>query len=190
MLVLGVLLFMMPRALVSENATDHLSGNTVLIVRHAEKPEKGRELTAQGEARARAYVKYFEPFREDGLAFHVDALYAGADSGNSIRPRLTLEPLQHATGMPLHLDVETDNSPALVEELRNEPHGSHPLIAWRHGQIPKLLANFGASPAKILPNGRWPDDVYDWVIVLAFDGKGHLVSQQLVHEHLDISASN
>jgi hypothetical protein len=168
---------------------DHLANNTVLIIRHAEKPEKGRELTSQGEARARAYVSYFKSFKEEGFSFPVDAIYAGADSDNSIRPRLTLEPLSKATGMTLHTDIGTNNTAALVQELRSDTHGVHPLVAWRHSQIPSLLLAFGASPNDLLPNGKWPDSVYDWVIILSFDGKGHLVTQHLIHEHLKIDGN-
>jgi broad specificity phosphatase PhoE len=85
----------------AQSTANYLANNTVLIVRHAEKPESGTGLTPLGEARARLYAKYFEPFQEDGLSIPVDCLYAGADSKNSIRPRLTLEPLSKATGLPL-----------------------------------------------------------------------------------------
>lgn len=165
---------------------DHLSGNTVFIVRHAEKPPLGRELTPTGQARARAYIHYFEPFHDGGLNLRVNALYAGADSADSIRPRLTLEPLGHATGMPVDSSISTKDPDALVSLLRTQPHGNHPLIAWRHGSIPALLTAFGASP-DLIPGGKWPNDTYDWVIVLTFDSAGHLHSQRLVKEHLTLN---
>ena len=163
---------------------NHLAGDTVLIIRHAEKPVTGSGLTEQGEARARAYVQYFEPFREQNINLKVDALYSGADSYNSLRPRLTLEPLSKATGIPLHSTVNTKHPEDLVAQLKSEAHGHTPLIAWRHGQIPALLRAFGASPEKLLPDGVWPDDVFDNVIILRFDQAGHLTSQKLVHEIL------
>jgi hypothetical protein len=166
---------------------NYLANNTVLIVRHAEKPLKGRTLTPQGEARAKAYVQYFQHFHSGNLAFAVDGLYAGADSEESMRPRLTLEPLHAATGMDLHSDIGTKESPKLVTELRTTRHGTHPLISWRHGQIPSLLEAFNASPAKLLPEGKWPDDVFDWVIILHFDTNGTLDSQTLVHEDLAVA---
>ena len=65
-----------------------------------------------------------------------------------------LEPLSKATGMPLHTKVGTKDSEALVLELKTEGHGQHPLIAWRHGDIPSLLTAFGAeaqlSSAKLI----------------------------------------
>jgi hypothetical protein len=168
-------------------APNYLANNTVLIVRHTEKPVTGNGLTPLGEERARLYAKYFEPFHEEGLSISVDCLYAGADSENSIRPRLTLEPISRATGLPLHLNIGTKDSEGLVRELQTEPHGPHPLIAWRHGEIPTLLMAFGASPDKLLPKGQWPDDVFDWVVVLTMGPDGHLLSARLIHEQLKIA---
>lgn len=165
---------------------DFLANNTVLIIRHAEKPASGAELTPAGEARAQAYAHYFEPFQEDNLHVTVDALYAGADSESSYRPRLTLEPLSRATGIKVNASVSTKEPIRLVSLLRSEPHGRHPLIAWRHGQIPALLDAFHV-PASLLPSGKWPDDTYDWVIVLHFDDSGRLQREELVKEHLRVA---
>jgi hypothetical protein len=173
----------------AQSARNYLADNTVLIIRHAEKPESGTGLTSLGEARAKSYVKYFEPFQEKGLSVHVDSLYAGADSQKSMRPRLTLEPLSKATGLLLHDAVGTKDSEALVRELREEAHGSHPLIAWRHSEIPALLSAFGASSERLLPNGKWPDNVFDWVVVLSFKPDGQLASAKLIQERLKVSAS-
>ncbi len=174
---------------VAPRAQDHLADNTVLLIRHAEKPASGPMLSGQGVARAKAYATYFEPFHEDGLRFAVDALYAGADSDNSNRPRLTLEPLGKSAGLPLHLDVGTKEPDKLVALLRSDTHGIHPLIAWRHGQIPALLNSFGADPDTLLPGGRWPDEVYDWVIVLRFDHAGRLAGQSRIIESLHIDGA-
>ena len=173
----------------TQSARNYLADNTVLIIRHSEKPEVGTGLTPIGEARAQLYIKYFQPFQEEGLSVPVDCLYAGADSQSSIRPRLTLEPLSKATGLPLHLKVGTKDSEALVLQLKTEAHGRHPLIAWRHGEIPALLRAFGASPEKLLPDGKWPDDVFDWVILLTTGPDGQLSSARLIREHLKMPVS-
>jgi hypothetical protein len=173
----------------AQEARNNLANNTVLLIRHSEKPETGIGLTSQGQARAQLYAKYFQPFQEEGLSILVDSLFAGADSASSIRPRLTLEPLSKASGLPLHQKIGTKDSEVLVHELKTEPHGKHPLIAWRHGEIPALLAAFGAAPEKILPNGKWPDDVYDWVILLNIGPDGQLSSARLIHEHLTVTTS-
>lgn len=173
----------------SASAQDYLANNTVLIVRHAEKPPEATGqtgLTEAGRHRAEAYVKYFRPFREDGMSLRISALYAGADSASSIRPRLTLEPLSKASGMPLDSTISTKDPGSLLTFLRTQRHGDTPLICWRHGQIPALLTAFGIAPDSLLPAGKWPDDVYDWVLVLHFDDHGRPKSQKLVHETLQV----
>jgi hypothetical protein len=173
----------------AQPAQNYLANNTVLIVRHAEKPAEGTGLTTTGEARAQLYAKYFRPFREEGLSISADCLYAGTDSKSSVRPRLTLEPLSKATGLPLHLNVGTKDPEALVHELKTEAHGQHPLIAWRHGEIPALLTAFGIAPEKVIPNGKWPDDVFDWVIVITTGPDGLPGSAKLIHESLTVPPS-
>lgn len=174
------LLFCAP-ALVRAQA-DRLANATVLIVRHAEKPDEGSGLTAQGLARAQAYAHYFHPFVLDGHAVEMGVLYAAFDTKGSARPRLTLEPLSKATGLALDLRFSSDDPAALVKHLRDEAHAQPVLICWRHKRIPALLEAFGADAGTLLPQGKWPDAVYDRVIVLHFDAAGHLDRQSSVQE--------
>ena len=173
----------------AQETRNYLANNTVLIIRHSEKPDTGTGLNAAGETRARLYTKYFQPFEEEGLSIQVDSLYAGADSKSSMRPRLTLEPLSKSSGMPLHSNIGTKDSDTLVQKLKTEAHGQHPLIAWRHGEIPALLRAFGASPEKLLPNGQWPDEIFDWVIVLNIGVDGQLTSAKRIHQSLKLLGS-
>jgi hypothetical protein len=186
-LLIGSFLFSNPSP--AQQAQNYLANNTILIIRHSEKPDMGTGLNAAGEARARLYTKYFQPFQEEGLSIQVDGLYAGADSKNSFRPRLTLEPLSKSSGMPLHSNIGTKDSELLVQALKTEAHGQHPLIAWRHGEIPTLLAAFGASPQELLPNGQWPDEVFDWVIVLDMGPDGKLTSAKRIRQSLKLPVS-
>ena len=78
--------------------------------------------------------------------------------------------------------IARDTSEQLSRALAEKPHGEHVLIAWRHKKIPSLLKALGADPASLLPEGQWPDSVYDWVILLHFDATGHVDQQQLIHE--------
>jgi hypothetical protein len=165
-----------------QSTPSHLANATVLVIRHAEKPAKGATLTPEGEARAEKYVHYFHPFMLDGTPIAIDALYAGSDSADSIRPRLTLEPLSRATGLALNTEFSTSDPESLAHALATEQHGNHVLIAWRHKKIPALLAALGADPTHLLPQGTWPDEVYDWVILLHFDAAGRLDQQRIIHE--------
>jgi hypothetical protein len=166
----------------AQEARNHLAGSTVLVIRHAEKPAAGASLNPDGVARAGKYAHYFHPFVIDGTTIPINALYAGSDAPDSMRPRLTLEPLSHATGLPLNVKFSTSEPDALAHALAAEPHGDHVLIAWRHKRIPALLSALGADPTRLLPGGTWPDEVYDWVILLHYDVAAHVDRQQLIHE--------
>lgn len=170
----------------AQTLTNQLAKNTILIVRHAEKPAEGSGLTTMGEARARAYATYFHPFQDAGFHLTVSSLFAGADSAKSMRPRLTLEPLSHASGLPIQATISSKDPEALVHVLQEKAHGNNPLIAWRHGEIPALLQAFGVVPSSVLPNGKWPDDVFDWVIVLQCDAQGKVIAAKRIQETLQI----
>jgi hypothetical protein len=147
----------------------------ILIVRHAEKPESGMELSPAGLQRADAYTNYFRSFMVDSKPLSLDCLIATADSNNSHRPRLTLEPLSKSLGLPLDTRYRNTESGQLAAELQTRPHGRQILICWHHGQIPALLQALGADPAKLLPGGQWPDAVFSWVIQLHYDQEGRLM---------------
>jgi hypothetical protein len=184
-----VALWVMALALSAHAAGDSTTGladTTVLVVRHGEKPDSGPGLSPEGEARAQAYVTYFRPLMLDGVAFRPDMLVASADSKSSARERLTLTPLSQALKLPIDQRFADHEVQNLVAALSTESHGKSILIAWHHGQLGKLIKAFGADPKALLPGGKWPDDVFNWVVVLRFDHTGQLVpdSARVIEEKL------
>jgi hypothetical protein len=161
-----------------------LSDTVVLIIRHAEKPGSGDSLTSAGEERAKAYVHYFQSYTIDSKPITVDYLFAAADSKGSKRPRLTLTPLSQAAGLTIDQRFTNKQFQELANELRAKPHGRHMVICWHHGEIPALLEALGAKPEKLLPKGKWPEDVFGWVIQLRYDGKGQLAEAKRIKEDL------
>ncbi|WP_296736434.1 flagellar basal body-associated protein FliL [Mesorhizobium sp.] len=164
-----------------------LADTTVLIVRHGEKPDSGTGLSPAGEARAKAYVRYFQPLKlDDGTSFRPDTLVATADSADSARERLTLAPLAEAMKLPIDQRFADKDVKPLVKALESESHGKSILIAWHHGELGKLIKAFGADPKALMPKGEWPDDVFDWVVVLRFDHAGQLIpdSPHIMEEKL------
>lgn len=152
----------------------------VLLIRHAEKPGSGPGLGAAGEKRAQAYVRYFGDFRLDGVPTRIHSLVAAADSDRSNRSRLTLAPLGRALGLPVQQPYTNEDVENFAGWLALAPKDETTLVAWHHGELPRLLACLGADPDALLPHGNWPDDVYDWVIALRFDGQGRLVSAERI----------
>jgi len=167
-------------------ASPALCNAVILIIRHAEKPESGVELSPAGQKRAEAYVNYFKTFTLDSHPMRPDYLFATADSNGSHRPRLTIEPLSHALGLRIDDRFKNSDCKEMAGEIQSKFHGKCILIAWHHGEIPQLLQALGADPATLLPKGKWPSEVFGWMIELSYDGEGRLIqsSSKRVNENL------
>ncbi|PTT68938.1 flagellar basal body-associated protein FliL [Pseudomonas sp. HMWF007] len=160
--------------------TDHpthsgLRNATVLIIRHAEKPAEGSALNARGEQRAAAYVDYFNPLKLDGQTLTPQRLIAAGDVPESSRSRLTLTPLAQRLNLVIEQPYVNGDLHQLVKLLRKSNQAQTVLIAWHHGHINKLLKAFGGDPTALMGQEKWPDDVFDWLIVLRFDENGRLI---------------
>jgi hypothetical protein len=167
-------------------AAPPLANAVILIIRHAEKPLSGPGLTLAGQQRAEDYVSFFKNYQIDSHPLHLDHLIAAADSKRSERPRLTLLPLSAALHLPIDTRFHSKDISALTKALQSKPNGKIILICWHHEEIPDILRSLGADPTALLPNGSWPNNVYNWVIVLRYDKNGHLLATEAQHisEHL------
>jgi hypothetical protein len=161
-----------------------LNGATVLIIRHAEKGNKGSDLSKAGEKRAKAYVGYFSNFTVDLKPIKLDCLFATADSKQSHRARLTIEPLSKALGLPINASFENTQTKELAASLQTNSPNRNILICWHHGEIPQLVAALGAKSKTLFAGNKWPDEVYDWVIYLRYDAQGNLVETKRINEGL------
>jgi len=143
-------------------------------------------LSPRGEERAKAYVNYFENFTVDSKRLEPQAVVVAADSKQSHRPRLTVQPFAKAANLPIDNRFANKEPADLAAELRANYQGKVILVCWHHGQIPDVLRALGGDPATLLPNGKWPRDVYDWIIVVSFDENGRVISgsTKRINEHL------
>jgi hypothetical protein len=171
----------------NKSGADHSGGlqnAVVLIIRHAEKPDNGDGLSPAGEERAKAYVNYFQNFTVDSNPVRLNYLFSAADSKESRRPRLTIEPLSKTLGLAIDSRFKNKQFPDLAHEIQNLPQGKNILICWHHGEIPQLVRALGADPEKLIPNAKWPGDVFGWLIQLRYDAKGHLFESKRINEYL------
>ncbi len=167
-------------------AQSGLANTTVLIIRHGEKPETGTGLTPVGEARAKAYVPYFQHYKVDGRPFHVDYVFATKDGKNSARERLTVAPLSEALKLTTDLRFKNKEVQELADAMRAKHYGNDILICWHHGQIPNLINALGGDSKKLIRADKWPADHFDWVIQMSFDREGHLSKSKRVEENLKL----
>ena len=166
--------------------------SVVLIIRHAEDGASDRGLTQRGQERAEAYKDYFLNFTIDSARRVPDAVFAATDSKKSHRPRLTVEPFAKAANLKVDTRFGNGQSAELTADLRANQQGKVILICWRHPYIPALLRALGANPENFLPKAKWPNAVFDWIILLSFDQDGRLIpaSSKKINEHLMPGDSN
>jgi hypothetical protein len=168
------------------HAQDGPKNAVVLVIRHAENGGPGQDLAPRGQQRAEAYKDYFLKFTVDSKPLEPDAIFAAKDSKQSHRPRLTVEPFAKAAKLKIDKRFGNNQSTELATALRANHQGKVILISWRHNDIPALLQALGAAPESLLPRGKWPGSVYDWVILLRYDQDGRLIpgSAKRINEHL------
>ena len=160
------------------------NSTVILVIRHAEQSTDGDGLSSAGQAHAKAYVNYFKNFTIDGRLLKLDYVFAAADSRSSHRPRLTVEPTAKELGLTVDTQFKNQQFLELVDKIQSLPQGTNILICWHHGKIPQLLRALGADPESLLPNGKWPGDVFDWLIELRYDENGDLFESKRIDEHL------
>ena len=172
--------------IVVADAQDGPKNAVVLIIRHAEDAGTGHGLSSRGEERAEAYKSYFQNFMIDSKRREPNAVLVAKDSKQSHRPRLTVEPFAKAAKLAIDSSIGNKQPADLAAELRANHQGKVILVCWHHGQVPALLRALGAAPETLLPNGKWPRDVFDWVIMASFDENGRLIpgSTRRINEHL------
>lgn len=162
------------------------SNANVLLIRHAEKPDQGTGLAPAGQARAQAYVAYFQNYAIGGNAIQPQYIFAAADSDESHRPRLTVTPLAQALGLAIDDKHKDKDYQKVADDLlaHAKYDGGNTLVCWHHGEILDLAAALGAS-AQTLPASsnwptKWPGDVFGWVLQLVYGADGKLVPAQTV----------
>jgi broad specificity phosphatase PhoE len=172
--------------ILAADAQEGPKNSVILIIRHAENPANGHGLSPRGKERAKAYKDYFQNFTVDSKRREPNVIFVATDSKHSHRPRLTVQPFAKAANLPIDNRFGNNQPGDLAAELRANQQGKVILICWHHGQIPALLRALGADPATLLPNGKWPRDVYDWVIMVSFDENGRVIpeSTRRINEHL------
>jgi len=140
----------------------------VVIIRHAEKPDKGDNLSCQGFNRALAlpavlYAKYKLPDH-----IFVADIKSGK-STNQARMYQTIVPF----AIKYNLDIDTryaaEDVKALVEAIQKS--SGYVLVVWEHNGIEDLVQKLGVENKDL----KWKDSDYDSIWIVTFkDGKAVL----------------
>jgi hypothetical protein len=145
----------------------------VILIRHAEKPPEGEELSERGKERAWALAPFFQG-RPEVLRFGTPVAIYGQrpkKSTSSVRPVDPVPPLADALQMQVNVEFTRKGYQALADDiLTNSAYaGRMVLVCWEHTAIPDLARALGASQAP----SQWHGKSFDrlWIITYPPEGK-------------------
>jgi hypothetical protein len=154
-------------------AADRPTIETVVLVRHGEKPALGLgQLDCQGLNRALALPAVVsKQFGKPDAIFAPDPAKSKADHGhlyNYVRPLATIEPTAIAFGLPIDASIGLSDLDALRQKLESPEYRSAlVVVAWEHVDLTKLarllVANHGGDHT-VVPD--WEEDDFDSIYII------------------------
>lgn len=144
---------------------------TIIIVRHGEKPASGLgQLSCQGLNRSLALAPLIQSrYGKPKAIYAPNPAVLKRDDGKEyayVRPLATIEPLAISSGLPVDIEFGMTNVEALADRLLNAQSRLQ-VVAWEHhfaeALARKLLRKLGADPAQV---PRWRDSDFDSIYVV------------------------
>jgi hypothetical protein len=167
---------------------------TVVFIRHGEKPDKGLgQLNCQGLNRALALPSVIaKTFGRPDAIFAPDPSHRKIDAGEPfdyVRPLATIEPTAITFGLPVNASIGYSDVVGLQAAIEQAQYrNAFILIAWEHNMIENaaraLLAAHGGDVA-VVP--KWDGDDFDsiYVVTISRSGDTTKASFALKHQGLD-----
>ncbi|CBS91075.1 hypothetical protein [Azospirillum lipoferum] len=162
--------------------------NTVLLIRHGEKPDDDTDpnLSAKGWQRACSITKTLPDLVPTGVPA-ISAVVATAPSPHSVRPIETVTPISLIRALPLAHTIADDDVAQVPALLSGAPYtGATVLICWHHGKLPELALALGA-PADQVPK-KWEGDDFHTVWILRYEADGSVSFTITRQPHLEAVA--
>ena len=166
---------------------------TIVILRHAEKPEAGLgQLTCKGLNRALALAPVLlSRYGTPTAIYAPNPAELKKDKGIPyayIRPLATIEPTAIQAGLPVHVEQGMVDIQALGDILLAKPAGTY-FVAWEHhwgeSMARNLLAASGGNPAEV---PVWDDADFDslYVVRIVENAQGQR-SARFSHEQQNLN---
>ena len=185
----------MPQSTASAAMGAHEIVETIVLMRHGEKPREGfGQLNCQGLNRSLALPKVLQAkYGRPDLIIAPNPAILKADWGRSyayVRPLATIEPTAIANGMPVDVALGYEDQDALVDRLLSPGlEGKTVFVAWEHRiaeKVAKALLTRVGAPADTVPH--WSSGDYDslYVVrVIGRAGQGRTATFTLDHQQLN-----
>jgi hypothetical protein len=181
---------------ISANETPGRSVETIVCLRHGEKPKGGLgQLTCQGLNRALALPKvllgkYGKPqfIFAPNPTQKVDGT-PGFGGYYYVRPLVTIEPTAIECGLPVNTEFGYAEIDGLQNELKKKEYWKATVfVAWEHGLLDRFVKNLvkanGLDPAKV---PIWQGKDYDTIFLIKIvrSNGGESASFTIDHEGLN-----
>jgi hypothetical protein len=139
----------------------HSDDLKVILIRHAEKPKKGDNLTCQGLNRSMQLPSVL--FRGFGVPAYtyIPALGLG-DSTKHSRMFQTIIPFAVKYDLALNSKFQEKDSAGIARDILAKKGTI--LIVWEHKCIPSIARALGIKDDSL----HWPDDDYDSIWIVSF----------------------
>jgi hypothetical protein len=167
---------------VDESFADTPMTETIIMVRHGEKPQQGLgQLDCQGLNRALALPTVIRTmFGRPAAIFVPNPSIQKIDEGvayDYVRPLATIEPTAIAFGLPIDASIGLMDVAALkVRLVAPQFQNAFVLVAWEHVQIVQLardiMSSFGGDPASV---PKWKGSDFDGIYVIRINRSGGTV---------------
>jgi hypothetical protein len=133
----------------------------VVLIRHAEKPAKGYNLTCQGVNRSRQlpdvlYSRFGIP-----VATYIPRLDQG-DTTKHARMFQTIVPFASKYNLIIDSKYEEDDSTGLAKEIGDKK--GTVLVVWEHKRIISIARALGVKDERL----HWSDEDYDSIWIVTF----------------------
>jgi hypothetical protein len=140
----------------------------VLLIRHAEKPDVGDDLSLKGRQRAAALAPYFLETAELLTHGKPVAVYAQQPSDNrpSRRCLETVKPLAAALDLRVQQYMHRESGKMVKSIMKSRKYeGKTVVICWDHDELPEIAAAFGVADPP-----EWSARSFDRVWIITFEG--------------------
>jgi hypothetical protein len=144
----------------------------VVLIRHAEKPKKGDNLTCQGLNRAMQLPALLHTRFGVPSATYIPAMALG-DSTKHCRMFQTVIPFAVKYNLTLTSRFVENDSTGIAQDILQKK--GTVLVVWEHKKLVSIVRALGIKDEGL----HWPDDDYDSIWIVRFrDGKAVLTKSR------------
>jgi len=135
------------------------SAQTIVLIRHGEKPKKGDNLSCRGVNRSLALVDVLHTRFGIPEAIFVPSM-SRKDNTKHSRMFQTILPFASKYNLPVNSEFRVADAPAVAGAARKKT--GVVIIVWEHSQLPEIARSLGVESTSL----DWSDDDYDsiWIV--------------------------